>query len=80
LLRDDAPEAWQGVGLARWSLALDELAAGRLVMPFPKAKPLATGPAYYLAASRLSLQRPSVRAFRDWLVAEAVESLRIHRS
>lgn len=69
----------QGVGLARWSLAVDEIAGGRLVTPFPKAKPLATGPAYYLAASRQSLRRPAVRAFRDWLVAEAEESLRVAR-
>jgi LysR family transcriptional regulator, glycine cleavage system transcriptional activator len=68
----------QGVGLARWSLALDELAAGRLVRPFPKARSLPTGVAYYLAAPRESLRRPAVAAFRDWIRAEA-EALRSGR-
>lgn len=61
----------QGVGLARFSLAVDELAAGRLVLPFPKARSLATGLAYYLAAPRESLRRPVVAAFRDWVFEEA---------
>jgi LysR family glycine cleavage system transcriptional activator len=61
----------QGVGLARFSLAVDELAVGRLVQPFPKARPLATGLAYYLAAPRESLRRPVVAAFRDWILEEA---------
>jgi LysR family glycine cleavage system transcriptional activator len=61
----------QGVGLARYSLALDELAAGRLVLPFPKAAPLPTGLGYYLTAPRESLRRPVVAAFRDWVVEEA---------
>jgi LysR family glycine cleavage system transcriptional activator len=65
----------QGVGLARFSLASDELAAGRLVLPFPKARSLATGLAYYLAAPRESLRRPVVAAFRDWLLEET-KSLR----
>ena len=61
----------QGVGLARFSLAVDELAAGRLVLPFPKARSLPTGLGYYLAARRESLRRPAVAAFRDWILAEA---------
>jgi LysR family transcriptional regulator, glycine cleavage system transcriptional activator len=68
----------QGVGLARYSLAADDLAAGRLVLPFPKAAPLPTGLAYYLAAPRESLRRSVVAAFRDWLVDEAA-SLRPRR-
>jgi LysR family glycine cleavage system transcriptional activator len=71
----EAASRGQGVGLARWSLAVDELAAGRLVLPFPKARSLPTGLAYYLAAPRESLRRPAVAAFRDWLRAEA-EALR----
>jgi DNA-binding transcriptional LysR family regulator len=59
------------VGLARWSLSLDELAAGRLVLPFPNAKSLPTGLGYYLAAPRESLRRPPVLALRDWIVSEA---------
>ena len=68
----------QGVGLARCSLAADELAAGRLVLAFPKAASLPTGLAYYLAAPRESLRRPVVVAFRDWLIEET-ESLRTGR-
>ncbi|HEY3498758.1 MAG TPA: transcriptional regulator GcvA [Polyangiaceae bacterium] len=63
----------QGVGLARFSLALEELKAGRLLLPFPKARSLPTGLAYYLAAPRESLRRPAVAAFRDWLRLEAEE-------
>jgi LysR family glycine cleavage system transcriptional activator len=69
----------QGVGLARYSLAIDELAAGRLVLPFQKASPLPTGFAYYLAAPRESLRRPVVAAFRDWLLEET-EVLRAGQS
>jgi LysR family glycine cleavage system transcriptional activator len=66
----------QGIGLARWSLAADELELGRLVLLFPKLPALATGRAYYLVSSRVSLRRPPVSAFRDWVLAEA-QSLRI---
>lgn len=61
----------QGVGLARWSLAMDDLASGRLVWPFPRVRPMPTGLAYYLALPRENLSRPAVSAFRDWLLAEA---------
>lgn len=66
----EAALSGQGVGLARFSLAVDDLAAGRLVLPFPKARSLPTGLAYYLAAPRESLRRPVVAAFRDWIVEE----------
>jgi LysR family glycine cleavage system transcriptional activator len=74
----EAALSGQGVGLARYSLAADELAAGRLVLAFPKAESLSTGLAYYLAAPRESLRRPVVVAFRDWLIEET-ESLRTGR-
>jgi LysR family glycine cleavage system transcriptional activator len=67
----EAALSGQGVGLARFSLAVDELAAGRLVLPFPKARSLPTGLAYYLAAPRESLRRPVVAQFRDWIVEES---------
>ena len=67
----DAAVRGQGVGLARWSLAVDELAAGRLVLPFPQVRALPTGLAYYLAAPRESLRRPAVAEFRDFLRGEA---------
>lgn len=61
----------QGVGLARWSLAQGELAAGRLVLPFPKLHAVPTGLGYYLASPRESLRRAAVAAFRDWVRGEA---------
>ena len=70
----------QGVGLARYSLAVGELAAGRLVLPFPKAAALPTGLAYYLCAPRESLRRSVVSAFRDWLVEESASLRAVHRS
>lgn len=65
----------QGVGLARWSLCADELAAGRLSLPFPDAVTVLTGLAYYVVAPRASLQRPEVAAFQRWVLQEA-EALR----
>jgi LysR family glycine cleavage system transcriptional activator len=65
----------QGVGLARWSLAADELESGRLLLLFPRTAPLPTGLAYYLVAPRENLRRSAVSAFRDWIIAEA-QSLR----
>jgi LysR family glycine cleavage system transcriptional activator len=62
----------QGVALARRSLALDDIAAGRLVLPFPRVRPMPTGRAYYVAAPREKLARPCVAAFREWLRGEAI--------
>ena len=61
----------QGVALARWSLAADELMLGRLVLLFPRVAPLATGLAYYVVTPRENLRRRAVVAFRDWIIAEA---------
>jgi LysR family transcriptional regulator, glycine cleavage system transcriptional activator len=60
----------QGVALARRSLALDDIAAGRLVLPFPRLRPMALARAYYIAAPRENLVRPHVAAFRNWLRAQ----------
>ena len=59
-----------GVALARWSLAMDDLAAERLVLPFPKIAPMPTGRSYYLAAPKENLARSPVAKFRDWLMQE----------
>jgi len=72
----DAAIRGQGVALVRWSLAADALAQGRLVQPFPDAKPVPTRRAYYLVARAATLVRPEVAAFRAWLVAEIAASLR----
>jgi LysR family glycine cleavage system transcriptional activator len=69
----------QGVALVRWSLAVDELGSGRLVLPFEKLEPLLTGLAYYLAAPRENLRRPEVAAFRDWIRLES-RALRIEKA
>jgi len=61
----------QGVALARRSLAIDDLEAGRLALPFPRLRPLPTGRAYYFVTPRENLARPAVAAFRAWLRAEA---------
>jgi LysR family transcriptional regulator, glycine cleavage system transcriptional activator len=65
----------QGVALARWSLAIDELEVGRLVSLFPKVPPLPTGLAYYLVSPRENLKRREVAAFRQWVLGES-EGLR----
>ncbi len=46
-----------------------QLAAGHLVRPFELSLP--AGFAYYVVYPQRALQRPSVKAFRDWLMAEA---------
>ena len=58
------------MALARWSLAMDDLAAGRLVLPFPRVAPMSTGRSYYLAAPKERLTRAPVAKFRDWLRRE----------
>lgn len=66
----------QGVALARWSLAADEIALGRVIRLFPEVAPLRTGLGYYLVGLRESFRRPQVAAFRDWVRAES-RSLRV---
>jgi LysR family glycine cleavage system transcriptional activator len=67
-----AAEQGDGVALARSVLAADALAKGRLVKPFDIALPAEY--AYYVVCPHEHLKRAKVRAFRDWLVAEARES------
>jgi LysR family glycine cleavage system transcriptional activator len=59
----------EGVVLGRSALVADDLAAGRLVRPFELSLP--AGFAYYVVYPPRALQRPSVKLFRDWLIAEA---------
>lgn len=58
-----------GVALARKVLAADDLAAGRLLRPFDTELPGTH--AYHLVAPPHYFARPKVKAFRDWLFAEA---------
>jgi LysR family glycine cleavage system transcriptional activator len=62
----------QGIALARWSLAVDDLAAGRLILPFPRIRPMPTGRSYYLVGPRETLTRPHVSLFCTWLRSEVV--------
>ncbi|CAG0998800.1 Glycine cleavage system transcriptional activator [Myxococcaceae bacterium] len=57
-----------GVALAPRALATAEVAAGRLVTPF--ALDLPTGQAYWLVCAEAFADRPVVKSFRDWLLAE----------
>jgi LysR family transcriptional regulator, glycine cleavage system transcriptional activator len=59
----------EGVALGRSALVADDLTAGRLVRPFKLSLP--AGFAYFVVYPPRALQRPGVRTFRDWLLAEA---------
>jgi len=62
----------QGVALGRISLVEDDFAAGLLVCPFG---PVMTSPiAYFAVLAPFAEDRPRVRLFHDWLVAEAAAS------
>ena len=58
-----------GVALGRSVLLADDLAAGRLVKPFDLELPAQS--AYYFVCQQGAIERPKVRAFRDFLFAEA---------
>jgi LysR family glycine cleavage system transcriptional activator len=59
----------EGVALGRTALISEDLAAGRLVKPFAIA--LKAEYAYYIVYPPRAIERPKVRAFRDWLLEEA---------
>jgi len=59
----------EGIALGRSALVADDLASGRLVRPFKLSLP--AGFAYYVVCPPHALQRPNIKAFRDWLLAEA---------
>jgi len=65
----DAAIAGHGVVLAHSAIAAADLAAGRLVRLFTLALPDQF--AYYIVTAPGALERPKVRAFRDWLRCEA---------
>jgi LysR family glycine cleavage system transcriptional activator len=58
----------RGVALGRRVLVAGELAAGRLVRPFPKGIP--SDPAYYVVSSPHTTDLPRVQAFRTWLFSQ----------
>jgi LysR family glycine cleavage system transcriptional activator len=65
----DAAVDGQGVALARTALVSGDLIAGRLVCPFGPALPVSYG--YWIVSPRANAELPKVRAFRDWVLAEA---------
>ena len=60
-----------GVALARSVLVATSLAEGQLIKPFELALP--TNYAYYVVCPEVNLQRPKIKAFREWLFKEAAK-------
>ncbi|MGA0033371.1 MAG: transcriptional regulator GcvA [Burkholderiales bacterium] len=60
-----------GVVASMPSLAAEDIAAGRLIMPFDLKVPLTS--AYYMVSEEHAVTRPAVAAFRNWLIAEAAK-------
>ena len=65
----------EGVALGRSALVADDIAAGRLVAPFPQIQ-LDAGRAYYLVYREDNRNHPKVCALRDWLHDEVRRFLR----
>ncbi|OCK09514.1 LysR family glycine cleavage system transcriptional activator [Thalassospira sp. 11-3] len=63
-----------GVGMARTSLAAQDLKAGLLVRPFPQT--VASSYAYYLTCPEENLNRPRVQSFIRWLKDEVAATLK----
>jgi LysR family glycine cleavage system transcriptional activator len=66
-----AAEQGQGLALARWTLAADQIEQGHVVLAHPHALRFASS--YYFVCPEPYLTLPKVAAFREWLlgVAEA---------
>jgi len=58
-----------GVAIAQPPFVEDDIASGRLIVPFPKL--IRTGEIYYLATMPSRTASPLVDLFRDWIIAEA---------
>jgi LysR family glycine cleavage system transcriptional activator len=59
----------QGVALGSKALALEHLAAGRLIRPFELS--LVTDFGYYIVCAKSRVNEPDLVAFRRWLITEA---------
>jgi LysR family glycine cleavage system transcriptional activator len=68
VLAVDAALNGQGVALALRPLVTADIAAGRLIVPFDIAVP--SPYVYYLVVPEAVAERPSVAAFRSWLLGE----------
>lgn len=60
-----------GVLISSLSLALEDLEAGALCLPFPPGQYLRAETPYRLKVSEHAQVRPQVRRFRDWLLSQA---------
>jgi len=67
-----AAEQGQGLALARWSLAADQIAKGQVVLAHPHGLRFAR--CYYFVCPESYLALPKVIAFREWLAAVAAAS------
>ena len=63
-----------GVALGESTLVADDLAAGRLVKPFSLSLRSPAQFAYHLITRRDTAERPMIKAFRNWIIAEAAAS------
>ena len=61
-----------GVAMGRTSYVQDDIAKGRLVVPFKIALPVDAG--FYLVSPEGAAEPPKLRAFRQWLIASAKNS------
>lgn len=67
-----AAEAGRGVAVTDLAMAEDDIAAGRLQVLVPEA--VSNGHVYYLVSPDPHTERPAVRLFRKWIVAQADET------
>ena len=69
----EAAVAGKGVALAKAALALADLEAARLVIPFDLTTP--TEFSYYVVHPPSKSSSPAVKAFMAWVLKEAAESM-----
>ena len=65
-----------GVALGDSTLVADDIAAGRLVKPFELAIRSPTQFAYHLITRKDTTERPMIKAFRNWILGEALATSR----
>ena len=65
-----------GVALGDSSLVAGDIAAGRLVKPFELALKSPTMFAYHLITRKDTAERPMIKAFRNWILGEALATSR----
>lgn len=73
----DAAVDGQGIALARSALAARDLISGRLIRPFPQS--LSVPYAYWIVCPVANANLPKIKIFRDWLLAEAAEDVRLEK-